>query len=172
MILLIVCHVATDLREDQFHQLMQRLLGGHPGVEHGGYVLDIRLKGTRWGTQVTEDVWDDISQGRLTVVVFTVIVIKRLVLRRNQREKNNWKTKCLYSVRNPSYLLYNWKRNRIRLWHCSEGEDSTYFILAHSSGDKLWGAGRKLRRLGDGIHGGRCAAAIGILQGFVWFFHI
>lgn len=49
---------------------------------------------------------------------------------------------------------------------------STYFILAHSSGDKLWGAGRKPRRLGDGIRGGRCAAAIGILQGFVWFFHI
>lgn len=109
IILLIVCHVATNLREDQFHQLMQRLLCGHPGVEHGGNVLDIRLKGTRWGTQVTKDVWDDISQGRLTVVVFTVI-IKSLVLRWNQRRKKIWKTKCLYSVRNPAYLLYNWKK--------------------------------------------------------------
>lgn len=93
MILLIIGHVATDLREDQFHQLMQRLLGGHPGVEHGGNVLDIRLKGTGWGTQVTEDVWDDISQGRLAVIVFTVIVIKSLVLQRNQREKKKLKNK-------------------------------------------------------------------------------
>lgn len=161
---------------------MQRLLGGHPGVEHGGNVLDIRLKGPRWGTQVTEDVRDDIGQGRLAVVAFTVI-IKSLVLRKKpEREKKKIETQnALKKVRKP-FISSLWHKKKTQdrnltwgMWGCGQ---RAYFILAHSSGDKLRGAGRKLRRLGDGIHvapspgSGRCAAAIGVLQGLVWFFHI
>lgn len=59
----------------------------------------------------------------------------------------------------------------------SESEVSTHFILAQSGGDELGGAGRKLGRLGDGIHftassGGRRAAAVGCLQGPALLFGI
>lgn len=79
--------LAANLREDQFYQLLQQLLGGHPGVEHGGDVLDICLKGPRGGTQVAEDIGDDIGQSWLAVVGLAVIV-KSLVLPRSQREKS------------------------------------------------------------------------------------
>lgn len=108
---------------------------------------------------MTEDIGDDIREGWLTVVVVAVI-IKRLVLRRNQRP-NIGKGNALKVSQN----VY------------SQGEVSTYFILAHSRGDKLWGAGGKPRRLGDGIHitpssGWRRAAAVDILQGFALLFRI
>lgn len=79
--------LAADLREDQFYQLLQQLLGGHPGVEHGGDVLDICLKGPGGGTQVAEDIGDDIGQSWLAVVALAVI-IKSLALPGKQREKS------------------------------------------------------------------------------------
>lgn len=57
----------------------------------------------------------------------------------------------------------------------SHGENTTYVIQAHSSGHKLWGAGRKPGRLDYRIHitsssGARRAITISILQGFALFF--
>lgn len=57
----------------------------------------------------------------------------------------------------------------------SYGENTTYVIQAHSSGHKLWGAGRKPGRLDYRIHitsssGARRAVAISILQGFALSF--
>lgn len=97
-------YLAPNLREDQFYQLFQWLLGGHPGVEHGSDVLDIRLKGARWGAQVSEDVGDNVSQGWFAVVVLTVI-IKSLVLskKKNQRQIV-WKGNASKCHKNPFFF--------------------------------------------------------------------